>query len=56
MPENSSPLISALWTAHWSGDPRELREAINAALDSGMTIKHIAGALSTTKQRVNAAR
>jgi len=45
----------ALWNAHWSGDPRRLREAIEAALAAGMTVKQVAAELSTTKRRVKAA-
>ncbi len=55
MPQNDPTLIDALVAAHWSGDPRQLRKAIRAALDSGMKAKQVAEELRTTKARVLAA-
>ena len=55
MIQNDPTLIDALRAAHWSGDPRQLRKAIRAALDSGMKAKQVAVELRTTKSRVLAA-
>jgi len=48
-------LVNALWTAHWSGDPKQLRDAIYRARAAGMTKLEIARELRTTVRHVTAA-
>ncbi len=48
-------LVNALWTAHWSGDPKQLRDAIYLARVAGMTKPEIARELRTTVRHVTAA-
>ena len=48
-------LVNALWTAHWSGDPKQMRDAIYLARAAGMTKLEIARELRTTVRHVRAA-
>ncbi len=48
-------LVDALRTAQWSGDPKQMRDAIYLARAAGLTKREIARELRTTPRRVTAA-